>query len=149
MYCLCIGEYGGAYLGSSGGVGDGYYSSSSSASYGGFGGGSDQQGYSDASFVNGGASEQQGYSNASLVSGGGYGTNSFEQQSSSLTTNYATDAQGLYQDPNPQIIRRPAQGGGQTFTQRVVVRFLQPPPVPPPGVCISYSSCITLLFFNY
>ena len=27
--------------------------------------------------------------------------------------------------------------GTQTFTQRVVVRFLQPPPVPPPGVSVS------------
>jgi hypothetical protein len=49
---------------------------------------------------------------------------------------YATDAQGLYQDPNPQIIRRPAIGGVQTYTQNVKVRFLQPPPVPPPGPLI-------------
>ena len=47
---------------------------------------------------------------------------------------YATDAQGLFKDPNPQIIRRAATGGVQTYTQNIKVRFLQPPPVPPPGV---------------
>jgi hypothetical protein len=41
---------------------------------------------------------------------------------------------GLYLDSNPQIIRRPAVGGVQTYTQNIKVRFLQPPPVPPPGV---------------
>ena len=40
----------------------------------------------------------------------------------------------LFIDPNPQIIRRPAQGGVQTYTQNVRIRFLQPPPPPPPGV---------------
>ncbi|CAF4568077.1 unnamed protein product [Rotaria sp. Silwood1] len=49
---------------------------------------------------------------------------------------YATDARGLYQDPNPQIIRRPAPGGGLTYAQRIRLRFLQPPPVPPPGPLI-------------
>ncbi len=43
-------------------------------------------------------------------------------------------AQNLYQDPNPQIIRRPAQGGPVTYTQNVKIRFLQPPAIPPPGV---------------
>ena len=41
---------------------------------------------------------------------------------------------GLYVDSNPQIIRRPAAGGIQTYTQNIRVRFLQPPPIPPPGV---------------
>ena len=41
---------------------------------------------------------------------------------------------GLYVDSNPQIVRRPAAGGVQTYTQNIKVRFLQPPPVPPPGV---------------
>ena len=41
---------------------------------------------------------------------------------------------GLYVDSNPQVIRRPAAGGVQTYTQNIKVRFLQPPPVPPPGV---------------
>lgn len=72
-----------------------------------------------------------------MANASGFSSSNFEQQSSAVTTNYATDAQGLYQDPNPQIIRRPAAGGAQTYTQRVVVRFLQPPPVAPPGVSIS------------
>ncbi|CAF0986507.1 unnamed protein product [Rotaria magnacalcarata] len=49
---------------------------------------------------------------------------------------YATSAQGLFQDPNPQIIRRPAQTGQITYTQNVKIRFLQPPPIPPPGPLI-------------
>ncbi|UJR35351.1 hypothetical protein I4U23_028109 [Adineta vaga] len=43
----------------------------------------------------------------------------------------------LYQDPNgPEIIRRPAVQGPVTYKQNVSVRFLQPPPVPPPGPLI-------------
>ncbi|CAF3745349.1 unnamed protein product, partial [Didymodactylos carnosus] len=42
----------------------------------------------------------------------------------------------LYQDSNPQIIRRPAPGGGVTYKQNILVRFLQPPPIPPPGPLI-------------
>jgi hypothetical protein len=54
----------------------------------------------------------------------------------------ASNPKNLYQDPNPQIVRRPAPGGGVTYTQNIRVRFLQPPPVPPPGVCF-------LSFFSY
>ncbi|CAF1654341.1 unnamed protein product [Adineta ricciae] len=46
------------------------------------------------------------------------------------------NGQNLYQDPNPQIIRRPAQGGPVTYTQNVKIRFLQPPPIAPPGPLI-------------
>ena len=42
---------------------------------------------------------------------------------------------GLYVDANPQIIRRQATGV-QTYTQNIKIRFLQPPPIPPPGVSI-------------
>ncbi|CAF1486884.1 unnamed protein product [Adineta steineri] len=49
---------------------------------------------------------------------------------------YATNAQGLYQDPNPQIIRRPAQSEQITYTQNIKIRFLQPPAIPPPGPLI-------------
>ncbi len=56
--------------------------------------------------------------------------------SSSAVQSYPTDAQGLFQDNNPQIIRRPAPNGNVTYTQNIRVRFLQPPPVPPPGVSI-------------
>jgi hypothetical protein len=93
------------------------YESSSFSSGGGYGG--------DAGFVAGGAV--------------GLGGSSFESSSSSAQVQrYATDAQGLFQDPNPQIIRRPAVGGVQTYTQNIKVRFLQPPPVPPPGVSCIY-----------
>jgi hypothetical protein len=47
---------------------------------------------------------------------------------------YETDAQGNFKDPNPQVVRRPAQGGPLTYSQNIRVRFLQPPAVPPPGV---------------
>ncbi|CAF1191183.1 unnamed protein product [Rotaria sordida] len=58
-------------------------------------------------------------------------------ESSSLqqTTQYAS-AGGVYDDPNPQVIRRPAAGGAVTYKQNILVRFLQPPPVPPPGPLI-------------
>jgi hypothetical protein len=75
------------------------------------------------------------------VAGGavGVGASSFEAVSSSTQVQqYATDAQGLFIDQNPQIIRRAAIGGVQTYTQNIKVRFLQPPPVPPPGVSSSY-----------
>ena len=127
----------GAYLadGSSGaGASSDYYASSS---YGGVGAGG-FQGSSSSNFESG--FEQAGLASASSNTGASYETSSFEQQSSTSARNYATDAQGLYQDSNPQIIRRPAPGGAQTFTQRVVVRFLQPPPIPPPGVSISNLS---------
>ena len=112
----------GAYLGASdnlaGAGGEYYSSSSSSSSYGGAGNSGFEAGY-----------EQQG------AAGGSLATNGFVQQSSSAaTTTYATDAQGLFQDPNPEVIRRPATEGTRSYVQRVVVRFLQPPPVPPPGV---------------
>ncbi|CAF3679950.1 unnamed protein product [Rotaria socialis] len=42
----------------------------------------------------------------------------------------------IYKDPNPQIIRRPAAGGPLTYQQKVLVRFLQPPTLPPPGPLI-------------
>jgi hypothetical protein len=47
---------------------------------------------------------------------------------------HGDNPQGLFRDPNPQIIRRPAQGGALTYTQNIKVRFLQPPAIPPPGV---------------
>ncbi|UJR33197.1 hypothetical protein I4U23_020652 [Adineta vaga] len=137
------------------GAGGSSYEASSfeSSSSGGYGGGAAAAGY-DASFGAGGlAAGSSSYesSSASFSSGGGYGAEagyaagaavgvggqSFESSSSSTQVQqYATDAQGLFQDPNPQIIRRPAVGGVQTYTQNIKVRFLQPPPIPPPGPLI-------------
>ncbi|CAF0782755.1 unnamed protein product [Rotaria sordida] len=42
----------------------------------------------------------------------------------------------IYNDPNPQIVRRAATGGPITYEQKVLVRFLQPPAIPPPGPLI-------------
>jgi hypothetical protein len=116
-----------ALLAGGGGASSEYYSSSS---YSGFG--ADAQAGSAGLEL---SSEQQGISGAALAGGVGYSSSSVEQQSSSSTT-YATDAQGLFKDPNPQVVRRPAVGGAKIYTQRILVRFLQPPPVPPPGVSI-------------
>ncbi|CAF1085682.1 unnamed protein product [Adineta steineri] len=83
---------------------------------------------------------------ASSASAVGYGggetagasSSTFETTSSQnqVQVNGGANAQNLYQDPNPQIIRRPAQGGPVTYTQNVKIRFLQPPPIPPPGPLI-------------
>jgi hypothetical protein len=126
---------GGALQAGGGGASGEYYSSSSSGGLGAGALGAGAQASSSGSEFGYG---QQGLSGVSLASGAGYGASSFEQQSSSSTV-YATDAQGLYKDPNPEVIRRPAPGGAQTYTQKIVVRFLQPPPVPPPGVSILKS----------
>lgn len=95
--------------------------------------------------------EQQGFANAAAASGAEYNASSFEQSSgaAATTTTYATDAQGLFKDPNPEVIRRPAAGGLQTFTQRVMVRFLQPPPVPPPGVSTKRTANIFQTGFRF
>jgi hypothetical protein len=121
----------GAGLGAGLGVGGaGLYNASYGA--GGFGGGASS--YDSSSF------SSTGYGgNAGLVSTGalGVGGSAYETVSSSTQVQqYATDAQGLFLDSNPQIIRRPAAGGVQTYTQNIKVRFLQPPPVPPPGPLI-------------
>jgi hypothetical protein len=93
----------------------------------------------------GGAYGQQIAASNSFDSTDNQVANSFEQQSSSaVTTNYPTDAQGLYQDPNPTVIRRPALENAQSYVQRVIVRFLQPPPVPPPGVRKFAKDCVTV-----
>ena len=52
---------------------------------------------------------------------------------------YATDEQGNFKDPSPQVVTRPAQGGPLTYSQNIRVRFLQPPPVPAPGVSRVFS----------
>jgi hypothetical protein len=117
---------------------------SSSFNSGNYGGDAVQAGGYNASASFGGAGFA-GNSSSSFESSNNYGvagqyaaqgldasSSSFSSQSTQQT--YATNAQGLYQDPNPQIIRRPAVGGVQTYTQNIRVRFLQPPPVPPPGV---------------
>ena len=62
-------------------------------------------------------------------------TNETELQSSSVqqSTQYSSTS-GIFNDPNPQIIKRASSGSAVTYEQKIVVKFLQPPPIPPPGV---------------
>ncbi|CAF1080159.1 unnamed protein product [Rotaria sp. Silwood1] len=57
---------------------------------------------------------------------------------SSEETNYYLEKSGtnIYKDPNPRIIRRARGASPITLEQRVLVRYLQPPAVPPPGPLI-------------
>ncbi|CAF1391041.1 unnamed protein product [Rotaria sordida] len=52
------------------------------------------------------------------------------------TNQYLLRSTDIYKDPNPQILRRPANEGPITCEQRVHVRYLQPPPVSEPGPII-------------
>jgi len=146
-------------LGAAGGYSS-YQSSSYDASGAGLAGaGLGGAGYSGASLVGGGlsgatlggggyggASAYESYSSSVGNVGGdfglvGGGVNVVDGglsvanlgASQTVVQQYETDAQGLFRDQNPQIIRRPAVGGGVTYTQNIRVRFLQPPPVPPHG----------------
>jgi hypothetical protein len=92
----------------------------------------------DAAYGATGLTGAAGYGAAGLAGDAGYNVSSSNYSSSSAVQTYATDAQGLFQDSNPQVIRRPAPGGNVTYTQNIRVRFLQPPPVPPPGVSRSF-----------
>jgi len=64
-------------------------------------------------------------------------------ESSNLQQSIQYDSNNVYKDPNPQIIKRAAIGGAVTYQQKILVRFLQPPPVPPPGVNNLYI-CINI-----
>ena len=140
------GELGGLYSVSTGNVGSygtdanvvggGYYSSaSSSASFA-----ETANGFqASSSDFDAAAYGQSSATNSAFVNASDSSSNNLGQQSTStLTTSYPTDAQGIYQDPNPQIIRRPAVEGSKRYVQRVIVKFLQPPPLPPPGVNSSH-----------
>ncbi|CAF0824193.1 unnamed protein product [Adineta ricciae] len=60
-----------------------------------------------------------------------------ETSSVQETNEYLTRmATGVYNDPNPEIIRRAAPEGPIVYQQKIFIRFLQPPPVPPPGPLI-------------
>jgi len=66
-------------------------------------------------------------------------TGSYAADAASQSTSaqqYERDTEGNFKDPNPQIIRRPAQNGPVTYSQNIRVRFLQPPAVQPPGPLI-------------
>jgi hypothetical protein len=65
-----------------------------------------------------------------LTGSGAIQTSSVQQTNEYLSQTTTS----LFHDPNPQIIRRAATGGPVTYQQKILVRFLQPPAVPPPGV---------------
>jgi len=93
----------------------------------------------DASYGVSGGLVGGGFASSSVVDAGfvAGGASSYDAPAASAASvHYATDAQGLFQDPNPQIIRRANPMGVQTYTQNIRVRFLQPPPVPAPGPLI-------------
>ncbi|CAF1153121.1 unnamed protein product [Rotaria sp. Silwood1] len=125
-----------AELGGSGAYEAGYSSESGFESAGGFAAGGLVAGGLAAgggSFaIDGADSAYAAAASGELVQGGGV---ALESSSLEQTTQYAS-AGGLYNDPNPQIIRRPAATGPIIYKQNVLVRFLQPPPVPPPGPLI-------------
>jgi hypothetical protein len=117
---------GGAGFGGAGLGGAGYGSSSYESSYSSLGGNAG----GDLASVGGGynAGGAAGLSSTDLTS------SSYSSSQTTAVQQYETDAQGLFKDTNPQIIRRPAPGGALTYTQNIKVRFLQPPAIPPPGV---------------
>jgi len=146
------GGYGSSYQASS-------YESSTNGGLGGAGyGAAGGAGYGGSSYESSSYESSVGNGGGQLALGGGAAGFSASDlaaanySSSSQTTavqQYATDAQGLFKDSNPQIIRRPAPGGGVTYTQNIRVRFLQPPPVPPPGVSFLWLFFLSLVSQYY
>lgn len=97
--------------------------------------------------LDGGAGNFQSSSSSSTFESNVAGAAGFDASVAGQAANYSSESNaawsrygaevrgaGLYFDANPQIIRRQAAGGVQTYTQNIKVRFLQPPPIPPPGV---------------
>jgi hypothetical protein len=82
---------------------------------------------------------------SSELTGGAPIQTSSEQQTSEYLSQTAN---GVYNDPNPQIIRRPATVGPLIYQQKVFVRFLQPPPIPPPGV-ITQMVTIYVIYIHF
>ena len=101
----------------------------------------------DLAVGGGGGGVAYNLAGAEGFSGGDAAAANLSLSSSRLSTNiqqYETDAQGLYKDNNPQIVRRPAPNGPVTYTQNIKVRFMQPPAVPPPGVSNLYRSRVSI-----
>lgn len=53
----------------------------------------------------------------------------FEEVNADLDYETIVRSKNLYNDPQPQIIRKPTQPNPVVYNQKVIVRFLQPPPV--------------------
>jgi len=52
------------------------------------------------------------------------------------TNDYLAKTVDIYRDPNPQILRRSAIDSPRRYEQRIIVRYLQPPDLQPPGPLI-------------
>ena len=109
----------------------------------------EQSSYESSTGLNSGGFDISAASHADITDPAAHASSSSSYETSSSSQNqvqqYATSAQGLYQDPNPQIIRRPATGGAVTYTQNIKIRFLQPPPIPPPGVSARRARTVSRL----
>ncbi|CAF1310347.1 unnamed protein product [Rotaria sordida] len=94
--------------------------------------------------IEGGFSDISGSTFDSTTANAGYDATSIHQaanytpETNAAWSRYGAEVRGagLYVDANPQIIRRQVAGGVQTYTQNIRIRFLQPPPLPPPGPII-------------
>ncbi|CAF0737672.1 unnamed protein product [Adineta steineri] len=131
---VASGLAGGAGYGAAGLAGSSEYESSSFSSSTGYGAGG--AGYGAAGLAGSSGYEAASFGGSAGYGSAGYGASSSESVNTTSVQRYATDSRGLFQDSNPQIIRRPAPGGPLTYTQNIRVRFLQPPPIPPPGPLI-------------
>lgn len=128
------------YGAGAGAAGASGYESAAFAADAGFGAGAGASSFESSSFESSSAGYGAG-AGAAYSAGAAFDAsagNVVTQQTA--VTQYATDAQGLFRDPNPQIIRRAAAGGVQTYTQNIRIRFLQPPPLPPPGVSFPFDN---------
>jgi hypothetical protein len=137
------GAAGGAYGAEAGFTGATSPSSFEGASYGGGAGleasaasGGQFQASSSSTFEAGASGANvAGYDSAAVTQAASY-----TAETNAAWSKYGAEVRGagLFFDTNPQIIRRPASGGVQTYTQNIKVRFLQPPPIPPPGVSVTF-----------
>ena len=53
----------------------------------------------------------------------------------------------IYNDPNPEIVQQAVCESARRYEQRILVRYLQPPPAPEPGVMKQMSTNAILLVF--
>ena len=80
-----------------------------------------------------------------LVSADASTNNVIHTRSEDETRGYLAKAADIYHDPNPQIVHRPALDSPRRYEQRIIVRYLQPPDLPPPGV-IAFLGIPSLTF---
>jgi hypothetical protein len=58
---------------------------------------------------------------------------------------YRVDSRGLFLDPDPEIIIRPDPRPAPTYKQKITIRYLKPPPLPPMGVSYFFLICFFIL----